>query len=50
MFCGILIQGDFVKLLLATSNEGKLREIRQIMEGYTILSLKDVSIDIDVEE
>ena len=39
-----------MRLLLASSNEGKLREIREIMKGYEILSLKDMNIDVDVEE
>lgn len=39
-----------MELLIASSNEGKIREIRQIMKGYKVLSLKDVGIDADVEE
>ena len=39
-----------MQLLLASSNEGKLREIKEIMKGYEILSLKDVNIEVDVEE
>lgn len=41
-----------MKILFATTNEGKMREIRQILEGSDIevISLKDAGIDIDVEE
>ena len=39
-----------MKLLLASNNRAKLREIREIMQGYEILSLADVNIDVDVEE
>ena len=40
------------KLIFATSNEGKLKEIRTILpEGeYEVLSLKDAGIDADIEE
>lgn len=41
-----------MKVLFATTNEGKMREIREILEGTDIevMSLKDAGIDIDVEE
>lgn len=39
-----------MKLLIASSNKGKIREIRQIMQGYDIISLSDIGIDVDVEE
>lgn len=40
------------KILFATTNEGKMREIRMIMEGsgYEITSLKDAGIKIDIDE
>lgn len=40
------------KLIFATGNEGKMKEIRVILDncGYEILSLKDAGIDVDVEE
>ncbi|WP_123054505.1 XTP/dITP diphosphatase [Clostridium sp. JN-1] len=40
------------KLIVASNNEGKVREIRQILSKYdvNIVSLKDEKIDIDVEE
>ncbi len=38
------------KLLVATGNKGKLREIREILAGVEVLGLADVGIDVDVEE
>ena len=37
-------------MIAATNNEGKLREIREILNDYKIASLKDRNISIDVEE
>ena len=37
-------------MILASNNKGKLEEIRKILSEYQIYSLKDKSIDIDVEE
>ena len=36
--------------LLASNNAGKLREFREIFSEDTILSLKDISLEIEVEE
>lgn len=40
------------RLIFATGNQDKLREIRAIMEGldYEILSMKEAGIDIEIEE
>ena len=40
------------KLIFATSNEGKMKEIRAIMAGtgYEILSMAEAGIKVDVEE
>lgn len=40
------------KIIFATGNEGKMKEIRSILAdfGMEILSLKDAGIDIDIEE
>ena len=38
------------KLVVATGNKGKLREIREILSDIEVLGLLDVGIDIDVEE
>ena len=41
-----------MKIIMATSNENKVREIRQILEGtdIEISSLKEAGIDADIEE
>lgn len=41
-----------MKLIIATNNQGKVREIKQMLEplGYEPVSLKDAGIDIDVVE
>jgi XTP/dITP diphosphohydrolase len=41
-----------MKLVLASNNANKLREIREILEprGFEVLSLKDCNIDTDIEE
>ena len=40
------------KLLIATHNAGKLAELRDLLRGvpYTLVSLTDVGIDLDVDE
>lgn len=38
------------KVVVATNNEGKLKEIREILKEYEILSLKDLKCKIEVEE
>lgn len=40
------------KILFATTNEGKMREVRMIMEGsgYEIQSLRDAGIKVDIDE
>lgn len=40
------------RIIFATSNEGKMKEIREILRGMNIdlLSLKDAGIDIDIDE
>jgi XTP/dITP diphosphohydrolase len=40
------------RVIFATSNEGKMREIRDILKGMDIelLSLKDAGIDVDIKE
>jgi XTP/dITP diphosphohydrolase len=36
-------------LLAATANQGKLRELRELLQGFSLVSLKDVGID-DLDE
>lgn len=38
------------KLLVATGNLGKLKEIREILSGIEVLGLSDAGIECDVEE
>lgn len=40
------------KMIFATGNEGKMKEVRMILAdmGYEILSLKDLGIEIEIEE
>ena len=38
------------KILAATTNQGKIREIKEILSDFEIISLKDTGIDVDVEE
>jgi len=40
------------KIIFATGNMGKLREVQQIMEGlpYEIISMKEAGLAVDVEE
>ncbi len=39
-----------MKLLIATKNERKLKEIKEILSEYEIISLKDINSEIEVEE
>lgn len=40
------------RIIFATSNEGKMKEIRRIMEdsGYEVVSLKEAGVQADIEE
>ncbi len=38
------------KIVMATNNQGKLKEVREILKDYEILSLRDLECDIEVEE
>lgn len=39
-----------MKLLIASNNQGKIKEIKEILKNYEILSLKEVDCEIEVEE
>ena len=39
-----------MKILVATKNEGKIKEIKEILKEYEIISLKEINCDIEVEE
>lgn len=38
------------KIVVATNNQGKLKEIQQILNEYELLTLKDVNCNIEIEE
>ncbi len=38
------------KIVIATNNKGKIKEIKQIFKDYELLTLKDVNCEIEVEE
>ena len=38
------------KIVMATNNQGKLNEVREILTDYEIVSLKDMNMQIEVEE
>lgn len=40
---------NYRPLLVATANQGKLRELRELLRGFSLVSLKDVGID-DLDE
>lgn len=45
-------KGEIMRIIFATGNEGKMREIRMIMAdlGMEILSMKEAGISVDVDE
>ena len=38
------------EIVIASGNKGKIRETQEILNEYNIVSLRDVGLDIDVEE
>ena len=38
------------KILLASTNKGKIKEIREMLSGYEIVSIKEVLGEVDIEE
>lgn len=38
------------KIVVATNNQGKLKEIKEILKKYELLSLKEINCEIEVEE
>lgn len=38
------------KIVIATNNKGKVKEIKQILNDYELLTLKEVNCNIEVEE
>ena len=37
------------KIIVATNNQGKLKEIKEILNNYELLSLKEVGCNIEIE-
>ena len=40
----------FKTILAATTNPGKVKEIKEILSCFEVISLKEAGIDVDVEE
>ena len=38
------------KIVVATNNQGKVKEIKEILEDYELLTLKEVDCEIEVDE
>lgn len=38
------------KILVATNNSGKIKEIQEILKGYQLVTLKDINCKIEVKE
>lgn len=38
------------KIVVATNNSGKMKEIKEILKNYELLSLKDINCELQVEE
>ena len=38
------------RIIVATGNKGKLKEIKEIFQEYEIISIKEAGIDVDIEE
>ena len=37
-------------IILASNNKDKVKEVKEILKGYNVISLKDAGINLDVEE
>ncbi len=38
------------KIVIATNNQGKIKEIRQILKGYELLTLKDIKCEVEEDQ
>ena len=38
------------EIIIASGNKGKIKEAQEILKEFKIVSMKDIGIDIDVEE
>ena len=46
----IIIMAETKKLILASSNKGKIREIKELLPDYEILSMAEAGFEGDIEE
>ena len=37
-------------IILASNNKNKVKEVKEILKGYDIISMKEAGIDVDIEE
>ena len=37
-------------IILASNNRDKVKEVKEILKGYDIISMKEAGIDVDIEE
>ena len=37
-------------IILASNNQDKVKEVKEILKGYDIISMKEAGIDVDIEE
>ena len=38
------------RIILASNNKDKVKEVKEILKGYDIISMKEAGIDVDIEE
>ena len=38
------------EIIIATSNEGKIREVEEVLKGYRVIPMSELGVNIDVEE
>lgn len=38
------------EIIIASGNKGKIKEAQEILTGYKVVSIRDIGVDIDVEE
>ncbi len=38
------------EIIIASGNKGKIKEAQEILAGYKVVSIKEIGVDIDVEE
>lgn len=37
------------KIVIASNNEGKIKEVQEILNEYIIISMKEIGIEIDIK-